>query len=167
MKRMLDLSWVSPLVPALIVSILVSILALLGVLSAATISSYSQWRAAKLQSRELSYAQIMGHKFLIRQLFVSRFEAGIFSDYHERLWNLRGTPKESLDLEEARRWMQRSEDLAIEIAKAQRELFESIAVAKAAFRRTPELDALTTRVFEFRPPTIVGPAAGGSLADLE
>ena len=139
-----------PLVPTLVVAML----GLVGVLSAATISSYSQWRASKLQSRELSDAQIMGRKFVVTKLYVSRFEARIFSDYRERRWTLQGSPRDSLDFDEARRWMQKSEDFAIEIAKAHRELFESIGVAKASFKRNPELDALTKRVFEFRTPAI-------------
>jgi len=63
--------------------------------------------------------------------------------------------------------MQKSEDLAIEVSKALRDLFESIGVAKASFRRTPELDGLINRVFEFRPPAILGLPAGVSLSDLE
>jgi hypothetical protein len=158
-----DLSWLGPVLPTLIVAVL----GLVGVLSAATISSYSQWRSAGLQSRELSFAQIMGRKFVVTQLYVSRFEARIFSDYHERRWNLQGCPKESLDFDEARRWMQKSEDLGIEVAKGLRELFESIGVAKASFKRSSDLETLTNRVFAFRPPMVNGPPAGVSLADLD
>lgn len=159
---MADLSWAGPLLP-----LLVGVLALLGVLGAATVTSYSQWRAAKLQSRELAYAQVMGHRFLITQLYVSRFEARIHSDYHERRWTLQKSPAVSMDLTEARRWMQQSEDLAIEIARAQKDLFESIGLAKASFRRADELDSLTNRVFHFRTPQITDPPADMTVEELD
>ena len=56
-------------------------------------------------------------KFITTRLSVSRFEAWIFSDYHEARWKLAGDPTGSLDLQEAQRWMGKSEDLALEIAK--------------------------------------------------
>ena len=44
----------------------------------------------------------MGRKFTTTQLYVSKYEALLYSDYHEARWKLAGAPKESLDLQEAR-----------------------------------------------------------------
>jgi len=58
------------------------------------------------------FARLMGRKITTEQLYVSRYEAFMFSDYNEERWRRSGSPKDSLDLQEAQRWMHRSEDLA-------------------------------------------------------
>ncbi len=120
-----------------------ALIALLGVVLGAYLTArYSfqnQLRLATYQARQQSYAAIMGKKFLLAQLYVSRFEALVHSDYHERLWQLAGSPAASLDLEEAKRWMHKSEDLAIDVARTNQSLFESIGLARASLssdRRT-------------------------------
>lgn len=88
------------------------------------------------------------------QLYVSRFEAWIYSDYHEARWKLAGAPKDSIDLQEAQRWMHKSEDLALEIAKNNQSLFQTLGLIRTSFRRTPTLDSLTEKLYRFKVPEI-------------
>jgi hypothetical protein len=92
--------------------------------------------AAKAQE---VYSRLMGRKFATEQLYTSRYEAYIFSDYHEALWKLAGAPASSLDLQEAQRWMHRSEDLAMEIMKSNQALYEDLGVVRETFGDQAEL----------------------------
>lgn len=157
------LSAVTSAIPALIALAGVIIGGWLG----ARLTFRNQFRLATLQSRQQSYAAIMGKKFLITQLYVSRFEALAYSDYHERLWHLVGAPKESLDLEEAKRWMRKSEDFAIEIAKANQSLIESVGTARATYPTTTELESLTERIYHFKTPVINPPPQGADRTILD
>lgn len=114
----------------------------------------NQRRIAIYEMREQSYAELMGGKILLQQLYVSRFEALIFSDYHERRWHLRGDPDSSLDLDEAKRWMRKSEDFSIEIARTYQSLLESVGTARVAFPRSDELDRLSDAVYRFKTPKV-------------
>ncbi len=116
----------------------------------AVYSATRQQQAATLKDRQQAYAAIMGEKHLRNQLFVSRFEARIFSDYHERRWQLAGTPDNSFDFQEAQRWEHKSEDFAFEIARTNKALFESIGLARKSFAPTTELTELTERIYRFR-----------------
>lgn len=147
----------SPVVPAVIALAGVVIGALVG----ARLAFRNQLRLVMLQSRQRSYAEIMGKKFLVRQLLVSRFEALAHLDYHERLWHLAGCPKESIDFDEAMRWMRKSEDLAIELTKAIQSLFESVGMACSVFERSADLEARVERLYNFKIPTIA-PAPGNA-----
>jgi arsenate reductase-like glutaredoxin family protein len=100
----------------------------------------------------------MGNKQLRRQLFVSRFEAMIFSDYHERRCKLARSPERSMDLEEAQRWMHKSENLALDIARTNQALFESVGLARPTFTQSAELTHLTERIFYFKTPIISPPS---------
>jgi hypothetical protein len=157
------LSAVTPVTPALI--------ALLGVIVGGRLSAkltfQNQFRLTTLQSRQQSYAAIMGKKFLITQLYVSRFEAFAYSEYHERLWHLAGSPKESLDIEEAKHWMRKSEDFVIDIAKANQSLIESVGIVRATYPLTAELDALTERIYHFKTPVINPPSQGADRVALD
>jgi hypothetical protein len=130
----------------------------LGAWLTSTLAHKNQEKTAITQNKLRSYSEIMGRRIIIRQLYISRFEALIFSDYHETLWHLSGDPKESLDLSEARRWMQKSEDMVSEITRAQQSLFESLAIARASFTRTQELDRLIDRIYHFKTPKISSPS---------
>ena len=125
-----------------------------------------QQQAATLKDRQQAYAAIMGKKHLRNQVFVSRFEALIFSDYHERRWKLAGCPEKSLDLEETQRWMHKSEDLALEIARTNQSLFESIGLARATFAPSVELTNLTERIYRFKTPVIAPPPENADQAAL-
>ena len=98
----------------------------------------------------------MGRKFLTTQLYVSRFEALIYSDHHEAKWKQAGYPKESIDLQEAQRWMHKSEDLALDIAKNNQSLFETIGLIRILFPKTSKLDELIDRIYHFKTPKILG-----------
>ncbi len=113
-----------------------------------------QQQAATLKERQQIYGAVMGKKLLRNQLVVSRFEALIFSDYHEYRWRLAGTPAESFDFQEAQRWMHKSEDLALEIGRTNQSLFESIGLARATFAPSARLSELTESVYRFPTPLI-------------
>ena len=116
-----------------------------------------QQQAATLKERQQAYAAIMGKKHLRNQLFVSRFEAQIFSDYHERRWHLAGTPPNAIDFQEAQRWMHKSEDLALEIARSNQSMFESVGVAQTSFASSTQLAELTERIYRVKTPLIPPP----------
>jgi len=126
-----------------------------------------QQQAATLKERQQVYAGIMGKKHLRNQLVVSRFEALIFSDYHERRWRLAGAPADSFDFQEAQRWMHKSEDLALEIGRTNQSLFESIGLARATFTSSPQLTDLTEKIYRFGTPRIAPPPEQQDQQSLE
>lgn len=157
----------SAIVTALIAGLFALAGGFVGSYTTSALTFRNQVKTVMLQKRQEAYAEIMGRKFLLTQLYVSRFEARVFSDYHERRWHLGGNLRDSLDFVEAQRWMRKSEDLTLDLARTQQSLFESIGLAKASFSRDKTLDALTERVYRFRTPVIVGPPATKNLRDLE
>jgi len=151
-----DLKWL-PLYVALIAGVFALVGGVVGSLTTAHLGLRNQLRVSTLQNRQRAYAEIMGKRVLLMQLFVSRFEAYVHSDYHEQLWRIAGCPKESVDFHEAKRWMHKSEDLALEIARTKQSLFESIGIARAAFPQSQELDSLTEHIYHFGSPKIAPP----------
>jgi hypothetical protein len=109
----------------------------------------SQLHLQKVEEQRRIFARLMGRKFTTKQLYVSRYEARIFSDYHEERWKRVGAPKDSLDLQESQRWMHRSEDLVFEIVKNNQALFEDLATVRALFPDTPRLRELCDNVYNF------------------
>jgi hypothetical protein len=97
----------------------------------------SQFHLQKVEAQRAVFARLMGRKIITTQLYVSRYEALIFSDYHEERWKRAGAPKDSLDLQESLRWMHRSEDLVSEVVKNDQALFEDIATVRALFPEYP------------------------------
>jgi hypothetical protein len=89
----------------------------------------------------------MGHKALITQLLYSRFEAYVFSDEHEERWHMEGEPKDSLDLREAQRWMHKSEELAVEIAKSRKNLYDTLGLIRSYFTHSEKLKELTNKIY--------------------
>ncbi|HKY56273.1 MAG TPA: hypothetical protein VJM08_18295 [Anaerolineales bacterium] len=59
-----------------------------------------------------------------------------------------------MDLEEAKRWMRKSEDFAIDLAKARQSLYESVGMARASYPSTSELEDLSERVYNFKQPIV-------------
>lgn len=135
-------------------------LALIGVIVGAILTYHlgirSQLRVSDHQKRQQVFSQLTGRKFVTSQLYVSRFEAQIYSDYHEAKWKQVGHPKDSIDLEEAQRWMHKSEDLALEIAKSNQSLFETIGLIRILFPKSPKLDELIGHLYHFKTPKILG-----------
>ena len=117
----------------------------------------SQMKLSDRQQRHETFGRLMGLKLLVMQLYVSRFEARIFSDYHEYRWKLSGYQKDSLDLQEAQRWMCKSEDLSLEIARINQTMFETIGHIRALFPTTTDLQRLIDRLYRFETPDIKPP----------
>jgi hypothetical protein len=131
---------------------------IVGSFTAAHFALRNQLKLTLQQDRQRAYAEIMGKRVLLMQLLVSRFEAYVNSDYHEHLWRISGHPKESIDFDEAKRWMHKSEDLALEVARTRQSLYESIGVARAVFPQSVELEQLTEQIYQFKSPKIHPPA---------
>ncbi len=111
-----------------------------------------QLQIAELRARQELFGALMGYKFSISQLYVSRFEAIIISDFHEQRWKLTGTNENSIDLQEAKRWMKKSENLALDISEKNELLFRTIGSIKATFPESTELEKLTSRIYNFKTP---------------
>ena len=134
---------------------------LLGVLLGGALTVGGSYLTAKVQvgnqvdlqqhqnARDV-YSRLMGRRFVTKQLYVSRYEALIFSDYHEARWKLAGSPKESVDLQEAQRWMHRSEDLVFEIVKSNQALFEDLGTVRATFPNTTQLQQLVDPLWQLK-----------------
>jgi hypothetical protein len=118
----------------------VAIISSVGTLVIALLSGYLSylWGVSsqkKIYNHEMklkAYSELIGYRQLLSQLFVSRFEAFSFSDYHEYRWKIQGAPKDSLDQKEAIRWMHKSEDLVLEINRTVQKLFETVGVIRGA-----------------------------------
>jgi len=118
-------------------------------------------RTIALQQRstkEKTYARLSGIRISLRQSFVSRFEALIFSDYHEYKWKNFGA--NDLDLKEAQRWMQKSEDYVNTVTGLLRDIFECIADVYIAYSTTVEITSLTERIYNYKTPSIKSPLNG-------
>jgi hypothetical protein len=119
------------------------------------------------QKRQQVYSELVGRKFVTTQLYVSRFEASIHSEYNEARWRVSGYRNDSLDLQESQWWMHKSEDLALEIAKNNQNLFETIGSVFTVFAHSPELNGLIDRLYHFRTPQIVGRPDGTDFVQVE
>lgn len=143
-----------------LVAVISGVLTLIGAIVVAYLTYHwglsSQLRISDHQKRQQVFSELMGRKFLTTQLYVSRFEALIYSDSHEAKWRRAGSPNDSIDLQETQRWMHKSEDLALDIAKNNQSLFETIGLIRILFPKTPKLDELIDRVYHFKPPKILG-----------
>ena len=110
-------------------------------------------RLSERDTRLQAFAALMGLRRVVTQLYMSRFEAYIFSDYHENLWRLAGYPKDSLDSQEGQRWMHKSEDLSPECAKADQQLFETVAKLLVSFPASQKLTELADVVYHHKTPS--------------
>ena len=109
----------------------------------------SQIHLQKIQSQRQVFARLMGRKFATQQFYVSRYEAFIYSDYHEVRWkHLGGGFVE--DRQEAERWMHRSEDLVFEIVKNNQALNEDLGTIRTVFPDTAKLRELVHRIHAFK-----------------
>jgi hypothetical protein len=127
-KGFMEGMWENRLLLAIGPAVFVLIGVILGAFLNYKFGIKSQLRVSDHQKRQQVFSELMGIKFVITQLYVSRFEASVFSDYHESKWKQAGYPRDSIDLQEAQRWMHKSEDLAAEIAKNNQYLFEKIGM---------------------------------------
>jgi hypothetical protein len=120
-------------------------------------------------TQEKTYVKLFGLRISLRQAFVSRYEALIFSDYHEYKWKYYGA--NNLDREEAQRWMQKSENYVEKITDLLRDIFECIADIHISYKTTTEIIDLTERIYNYKTPAIKSPIKGEvevrTPADLE
>jgi hypothetical protein len=141
----------------------------------AVVSSYltyywgltAQIRLNDYQSRQKAYSKLIGENAIISQLYVSRFESYINSDYHEFRWKLNGSPKDSINQKEALRWMKKSEDQAIELAREKQILFETVELINALFPYTKKLEDLSDKIYHHPIPKIKRPKNNWSLEELK
>ncbi len=124
-----------------------AVIALLVVVIGPYLNYKAQEKLTGKQKRQEAYSILMGQKLVITQLYVSRSEAYIFSDYHERKSQLAGTGVESLDFQEAQRWMHKSEDLVLEIAKSRQNLFETLGLIGSYFSSSDKLKELSRQIY--------------------
>jgi hypothetical protein len=154
--------WADGLLPV----VLGGILAIGASYFTTTFQMSSQFHLQKVEAQRAVFARLMGRKIITTQLYVSRYEALIFSDYHEERWKRAGAPKDSLDLQESQRWMHRSEDLVSEVVKNDQALFEDIATVRALFPDTPRLRTLCDQVYTFKSMWTAKPPHDGSVESL-
>ena len=144
-------SWVKTWAP--------SISAIIGIFITAFLSYIlgyrSQIKLADRKQKQQSYGELMGCKHYLSQLYVSRFEAYIFSDHHEKKWHLTGAKENSLDFAEAKRWMLKSEELVLEISKYQEKVFSTLGVINAVFDSSEELTSLIDSVYQFKDRSLI------------
>ena len=98
----------------------------------------SKFKDNESQRREQVYSQLNGRKSLTSQLYKSYFEAFIQSEYYNYLGMLPGPHQTTNWLLEKKR----SEDLALEKAKSNQNLFETIGLIQILFPSTNELNEL-------------------------
>lgn len=127
----------------------------------------TQIKVNNTQKRQQAYSELMGRKAVLKQLYVSRFEALIFSDYHEARWRMSGKPKESLHLQEAQRWMHKSEDFALDVAKSNQSLFETLGLIRAVFPSSTKQNDLIEKLYHFKSPKILGAPFEMNIDQLE
>ncbi len=102
------------------------------------------------QARRRIVGHITAARHSLAQLYVTRLEAWIHSDVHERNWQLDGCPTDSLDLEEARRWTVVTNEKLVEIERAIFALHSAVAEARIVFPSSDETDRLLTDVLELK-----------------
>ena len=124
-----------------------AVLALAGVALGSLLTHCSQLKTADRQKKQEVFSVLMGDKIFVGQLFVYAVEARINSDYHEARFVL---TKDQLHLQEALRWLRRSEDLGMEVARARKNLCETLGPVRLLFRKSPKLDELTDRIYGFK-----------------
>ncbi|MCG3115996.1 MAG: hypothetical protein LLH30_09985 [Candidatus Manganitrophus sp. SA1] len=152
--------------PTLLAVLLGGSLTFVGSYFLAELQIQNQVDIQMAQNAREVYSRLMGRKFVTKQLYVSRYEALIFSDYHEARWKLAGSPKDSLDMKETQRWMHRSEDLVFEIVKNNQALFEDLGVVRASFADTTQLRKLVDRLWQLKALKTSEPPDGADTAAL-
>jgi len=148
-----------------------AVLPLVGVVLGAYLTQYfgyeAQLKTIAHQKRQEAFSALMGEKLVTTQLYVSRFEALAFSDYHESRWKLSGSPSDSLDLQEGKRWMQKSVDLVMDLVKNHQTLCGILGSIRLHFKNTPKLVELTDRIYKFKPPARTQPPTNATFQELE
>jgi len=116
------------------------------------------------EEKLLVYRELNGIRILLRQLFVSRTEAYIFSDYYELRYKL---TKNEWDFKEAERWMHKSEDYVIKITDCLKDLFSILAISSRLFKNNSEIQFLIARLYKYKTITINKPPEKISIEKLD
>ena len=159
-KKQERASYLVPAIAALIAAIILPIITYQCGLNA-------QLKISKKQNRQKAYADLMGQKAMLRQLYVSRVESTILGNYYQARWKLEGYQKESLYLQESINNLRRGEMLTIEVAKTNQKIFETIGLIRTAFPNTPKLNELTEKIYRFHPPKVLGDTSEMDLNELK
>lgn len=107
----------------------------------------SQKEMSDYNKRQQVYSKLIGLRFPIKQIYVSRFEALALSNFYEARWQLRGSPKDSYDFQEANRWMHQSEALVFKVIENHKELYACLADIQLLFPKTAELENLIDKIY--------------------
>lgn len=145
---------VSGMVPVIISSSISLLVAIITAVLGYVLGTRTQLAATAKERRQQAYSQILGHEAILSQLLVSRFEAFAYSDYHEALWRLDGRPSDSVGFQEALRWMRKSEDLGLEVARCRQRLYETLGLIRAVFKSNPSLTEKLEMVENHKMPRI-------------
>jgi hypothetical protein len=86
---------------------------------------------------------------------------------NQYIWKREGAPRDSLDFQEATRWMRKSEDLVMDLVKNHQSLCGILGSIRVHFENTPRLVELTDRIYKFRPPTRQEAPTNATLQELE
>lgn len=117
------------------------------------------------EKRQIVYSELMGMRLTMSQLYLSRFEALVYSDYHEFRYKI---TKDNIDLSESIRWMHKSEDFVKDIAQHNQKLFEKLGLTKILFPNSSELDKLIEDLINFKTPIILqNPTDEMNISQLE
>lgn len=127
----------------------------------------SQKEMSDYHRRQLAYTRLLGLRFPIRQLYVSRFEAKIYSDYYEARWILAGKPNGAFDFQEANRWMHKSEDMVFNIIDLQKELYACVGEIQILFEETGRLKSLVEKITNQKAPKVDAPSGKLDAAELD
>jgi len=106
----------------------------------------TQIQLTRMQKRQQAFSELMGERAVLNQYLFSRYEAYIHSDFHDARGKKTGALADSLEVQEARRWMQKSEDLALEVAKIRKSLSETFGLIRSYFPLPDSIKELTHRI---------------------
>lgn len=124
----------------------------IAIIGAALAGYFAMDRELWIKKNEV-YMQIIGMKKWMKQVHLSRAEAFLYSDYHEERWRLQGY-KNAIDMEEARRQQARSEDLAMDAAKAEQRLAEIVGGIRCYFKLSKSETDLVDSLLSHSVPSI-------------
>lgn len=124
---------------------------LLGTLSGVYIAFKLQSKQTIKEKKQLLVSELEGLRIYRQQLYHSRFEAEIQSDFYEYRYHKTNS---QLDLSEAIRLGHKLEDVTIEIAKNNQKLLEIIGHISLLFYQSDDLKVLIEKNKSFKSPVI-------------
>lgn len=120
----------------------------------------NQLRATCLAKRQEAYAGIQGARQLLWQVTFSQVQATIQARYFNAAWGLRGQPPDSFEFHEGEKATRRSEELALEVARARQLLAGYLGLAQANFPAGKRLGELAEKCYRLRAITVADPPPG-------